>query len=698
MSAEGFDSRLVELEQKQRNSSMSLAAEKELLRTMADLRKEKATMAEYTAYSTDLDALHATRKETSEKLRTVSSSVRELREGVRKLEVLQRVKDANPGLAVTPLDITNDEVAVAEEHLGRLIGKKGAGLKEIEQACGVMLDVEDVDKKEGGGAGGAGSAPKKAHAPGSGSGAVIRITGLPAGIARAKDRIAGVTAQEEVTIQLSAPIISFLISRSGQPIKDLEASLDLRIKLEKEEHKAAVRGLPESIAQFRRTMTDAEKSKAVIPLDARVVPSVIGKGGANFKKLREETGVEVDVTRAAVPAGGDASAAPATLTLCYVATQPGSDAAAAISRAKAFIASLVDENTEHEEAVPIPRDAIAWLVGKGGERIQAYQKEAGVYARVARKEEQPHYHYGSSDAAVVLKGTKEALVRAKPLFTVLMHEYTKCNVSLKYTASQARAIIGPGGATIKKLRAETGATIEVDEATGGAAPKAAAASGDKDEKKPRVNRADEAGLPVGMALVTIRGEPDKVITAQATVAATIAGFKELQLPTSSGVLTSLVRNKGEAVQKLETETGATVTILRDAEAAAMAVGRAKVRPATLPIGAAPAGFVVIGGNDAALAVAESRLREMAASKQEVSVPLPDSGALGEVMGKGGANIKALQEETGTEVDVDKAAGVLRVVGTADAIAAAEAKLRAAFEKYSKENDVSSSSATAMGDD
>ena len=48
-----------------------------------------------------------------------------------------------------------------------------------------------------------------------------------------------------------------------------------------------------------------------------------------------------------------------------------------------FVASQY-ENTEHEEAVPIHRDAIAWLVGNGGERIRTFIKEHGVYARVAR--------------------------------------------------------------------------------------------------------------------------------------------------------------------------------------------------------------------------------------------------------------------------------------------------------------------------
>jgi hypothetical protein len=58
-----------------------------------------------------------------------------------------------------------------------------------------------------------------------------------------------------------------------------------------------------------------------------------------------------------------------------------------------------------------------------------------------------------------------------------------------------------------------------------------------------------------------------------------------------------------------------------------------------------------------------QLMEIVEARQQRVLPLPDPGVVGELMGKAGATIRALQEETGCSVDVDKDAStwVIRVV-------------------------------------
>jgi hypothetical protein len=214
LSAERIDQRIAELEYERSHGkgTGSLQVEKGILRDIAKLKVEKLGIAEHAAFEQEITDLKASRGATLDRIKTLSQTIRELREGVRKLEVMERVRVLNPTVAFSPTDIRVGEMRVPREHLPALIGKKGASLRELETATGVVLDVESKDREAG-----------EEGAPPPPPDVVVRITGLEGGIAKAQAAIETIMSQVEEAIKVSDGVQQLLLARTGAVMKQLEA-------------------------------------------------------------------------------------------------------------------------------------------------------------------------------------------------------------------------------------------------------------------------------------------------------------------------------------------------------------------------------------------------------------------------------------------------------------------------------------------
>ena len=141
---------------------------------------QRVPIAEYAAFEAELSELRVQRSTLSQRLAILQTTAREMREGIRKLDVLERLQLLNPQVVpFSAAEIRVAELTVAASHLPQLIGKKGTQLREIEASAGVVLDVDH---------------PKDEHGIASDF-ARIRITGFEAGIAAAESLVDRVTAQ-----------------------------------------------------------------------------------------------------------------------------------------------------------------------------------------------------------------------------------------------------------------------------------------------------------------------------------------------------------------------------------------------------------------------------------------------------------------------------------------------------------------------
>lgn len=136
--------------------------------------------------------------------------------------------------------------------------------------------------------------------------------------------------------------------------------------------------------------------------------------------------------------------------------------------------AVVREKKEFEARFLIEKRIMGLIIGKGGSRIKAMRDECGVYASIL-KLKQPQE--SAPERVMVLQGSTEQISHAMRNVAQLMVESAQereqktsaepgsLSSSVKITVlcdmSQAGAIIGKAGATIKQTQAETGAKMQV---------------------------------------------------------------------------------------------------------------------------------------------------------------------------------------------------------------------------------------------
>ena len=166
---------------------------------------------------------------------------------------------------------------------------------------------------------------------------------------------------------------------------------------------ARLRGAAAAAIRRRLDLCDAELVRVAVPPIA--VATIFGKGGANIRRLRDETGVIIDFEGdAAAPRGGD------RLLLRLAEEKPGATAFAvhggdAEGRAAA-VAALRAVARESQVAVFTFGEAelARRLLGREGEAARAELSAAGVGDWSAKRDAEKN-----ATGAIVLKGTSESL-------------------------------------------------------------------------------------------------------------------------------------------------------------------------------------------------------------------------------------------------------------------------------------------------
>lgn len=94
-----------ELEYERESGSLSLTAEKEIVRKIANLKKQQQVFTSFAALRTERTFLNS-------EMDRLAAKRTELRAGIKKMELVQRISEAS-GAPVAPGDIITDEVCVS---------------------------------------------------------------------------------------------------------------------------------------------------------------------------------------------------------------------------------------------------------------------------------------------------------------------------------------------------------------------------------------------------------------------------------------------------------------------------------------------------------------------------------------------------------------------------------------------------------
>ncbi|XP_056607167.1 high density lipoprotein binding protein a [Triplophysa dalaica] len=330
---------------------------------------------------------------------------------------------------VSRMDFT--EIIVDPKFHRHLIGKGGANINRIKEQHKVSVRIPPDNEKSN----------------------LIRIEGDPLGVQEAKKELLELASRMEnertKDMIIEQRFHRAIIGQKGEKVKEIRDKFpEVIINFPDPAQKS-------DIVQLRGPRTEVEKctkfmQKIVaemvensysvsVPIFKQFHKNIIGKGGANIKKIREETNTKIDL-----PAENSNSE-------MIVITGKKANCEAAKIRILAIQKELANI-TELE--VSIPSKLHNSLIGSKGRFVRSIMEECGGV----------HIHFpteGSGIDAVTIRGPAEEVEKAKKQLLFLAEEkQTKSHtVELCAKPEYHKFLIGKGGGNIRKVRDSTGARI-----------------------------------------------------------------------------------------------------------------------------------------------------------------------------------------------------------------------------------------------
>ncbi|XP_072246236.1 high density lipoprotein binding protein a isoform X3 [Leuresthes tenuis] len=323
------------------------------------------------------------------------------------------------------------EISVDPKFHRHLIGKGGVNINRIKELHKVTVRIPPDNEKSN----------------------LIRIEGDPQGVQEAKKELLELASRMEnertKDLIIEQRFHRAIIGQKGEKIKEVRDKFpEVIINFPDPAHKS-------DIVQLRGPRTEVEKcSKFMQKIVAEMVENshsvsvpifkqfhrnIIGKGGSNIKKIREETNTKIDL-----PAENSNSE-------MIVITGKKANCEAARSRILAIQKDLANIT---EMDVSIPSKLHNSLIGSKGRLVRSIMEECGGV----------HIHFpseGSGIDKVTIRGPVEEVEKAKQQLLALAEEkQTKSHTAeLHAKPEYHKFLIGKGGGNIRKVRDSTGARI-----------------------------------------------------------------------------------------------------------------------------------------------------------------------------------------------------------------------------------------------
>ncbi|KAJ1020599.1 hypothetical protein NDA16_003992 [Ustilago loliicola] len=235
------------------------------------------------------------------------------------------------------------------------------------------------------------------------------------------------------------------------------------------------------VKELKRIAVEAEQDSIInghvaeFSVDANHVPHLVGRGGSAITKLREELGVRIDFGEPSNAEGADGAKKGKKASTKVVLTGRKENVEEAKKRLQTQIERLADETTV---TLKIPQEMHGSFIGQGGKYVTRLQDtyavrinfpNANAQSGVSTPTEGTDDKTAGGRAAqkadeVIIKGGKKGVEGAKAeLLELLEYEKEHNNVSTLTVSTKSIArIMGKGGATIKQIRDESEAQVDVD--------------------------------------------------------------------------------------------------------------------------------------------------------------------------------------------------------------------------------------------
>ncbi|XP_070160748.1 vigilin [Polyergus mexicanus] len=326
--------------------------------------------------------------------------------------------------------LTFTELNVDPRFYKHIIGKNGCNVNRVKEGTGVVISISENDGSN-----------------------VIRIEGNFDGVLKAQTELVEMVKklenEKEKDVIIDHRYYRNIIGNKGDNIKEIRDKFNqVQITIPGPGEKGdivKIRGPKEDVDKchkhLMKLVKELNESNHVleVPIFKQFHKFVIGKGGVNIRKIREETQTKIDL-----PAEGEKS---------DVITITGKKEN--VEKAKEMIQKIQNElaNIVTEE-ITIPPKFYNSLIGTGGKLIHSIMEDCGgVTIKFPTAE--------SKSDKVSIRGPKDDVEKAKAQLLELSNEKQLSSFSIEVRAKvqHHKFLIGKNGANIKKIRESTGARI-----------------------------------------------------------------------------------------------------------------------------------------------------------------------------------------------------------------------------------------------
>lgn len=326
--------------------------------------------------------------------------------------------------------LTFAELNVDPRFYKHIIGKNGCNVNRVKEGTGVVINISENDGSN-----------------------VIRIEGNLAGVVKAQTELVEMVKklenEKEKDVIIDHRYYRGIIGNKGDNIKEIRDKFNqVQIIIPGPGEKGdivKIRGPKEDVDKCHKYLLklvkELNESNYVleVPIFKQFHKFVIGKGGANIRKIREETQTKIEL-----PAEGEKS---------DVITITGKKEN--VEKAKEMIQKIQNEmaNIVTDEIV-IPPKFYNSLIGPGGKLIHSIMEDCGgVTIKFPTAE--------SKSDKVGIRGPKEDVEKAKQQLLELTNEKQLSSYSAEVRAKvqHHKFLIGKNGANVRKIRESTGARI-----------------------------------------------------------------------------------------------------------------------------------------------------------------------------------------------------------------------------------------------
>ncbi|XP_032367204.1 vigilin [Etheostoma spectabile] len=323
------------------------------------------------------------------------------------------------------------EVVIDQRFHRHLIGKNGANINRIKEQYKVLVRIPQDSERSG----------------------LVRIEGDPKGVQLAcRELIEMVQRMENERTKdliVEQKFHRTIIGQKGEKIKEVRDKFpEVIINFPDPSQKNDVVQLRgpknevEKCAKFlQKIIADLIENSFLlsVPIFKQFHKNIIGKGGANIKKIREETNTKIDL-----PTENSNSE-------MIIITGKKSNCEAARDRILAIQRELANIK---ETEVAIPAKLHNSLIGSKGCLVRSIMEDCGGV----------HIHFpseGSGSDKVTIRGPVGEVEKAKKQLLQLAEEKQVNNFTAELQAKPEyhKFLIGRGGANIRRVRDKTGARI-----------------------------------------------------------------------------------------------------------------------------------------------------------------------------------------------------------------------------------------------